>query len=213
MPARLQSNRTTLVDGPADAALTVILAHGAGAPMDSPFLERAAAALAERGWRVRRFEFPYMAERRKSGRKRPPDRTATLLESFRRQIAEEKDRRLVLAGKSMGGRMASLLAGEAKAAGWLCFGYPFHPPGRPEKTRTEHLAALSVPSLILQGTRDPFGGREEVAGYGLAPAIRLHWIEDGNHDLAPRKSSGRSQEAAFAEAIEAADAFLRGLTR
>jgi predicted alpha/beta-hydrolase family hydrolase len=92
----------------------------------------------------------------------------------------------------MGGRVASLLADELytarRIAGLLCLGYPFHPPGRPEQLRTAHLAGLATPTLICQGTRDPFGPREEVETYGLSRAIELFWLEDGDHDLKPRKS-------------------------
>jgi predicted alpha/beta-hydrolase family hydrolase len=152
-----------------------------------------------------------MAERRSGGKKRPPNPAPQLLDRFRQVIAGQAGRRLVLAGKSMGGRMASLLADEAGAAGLVCFGYPFHPPGKPGKLRTEHLKALKTPTLILQGERDPFGTREEVPGYGLSSRIRVVWIPDGNHDLAPRKASGWSREAALAKAAEEADAFLKSL--
>jgi predicted alpha/beta-hydrolase family hydrolase len=99
--------------------------------------------------------------------------------------------RLVVGGKSMGGRVASMVAdelhGAGSVAGLLCLGYPFHPPGRPEQLRTKHLQALVTPALIVQGTRDVFGSREEVEGYSLSPAIRVLWLEDGDHDLKPRK--------------------------
>jgi predicted alpha/beta-hydrolase family hydrolase len=99
---------------------------------------------------------------------------------------------LVVGGKSMGGRVASMVSDQLLAAGkivgLLCLGYPFHPPGRPEQLRTAHLAALRTPALICQGTRDPFGTREEVAGYALSEQIELFWVEDGDHDLKPRKA-------------------------
>ena len=184
-----------LLDGPADAPRTVVLAHGAGAPMDSPFLAFFADGLAARGLRVVRFEFPYMAERRLSGRKRGPDRPDALKDAWRAAVAALGDPgRLVIGGKSMGGRIASLIADEAGVRGLLCLGYPFHPPGRPEKPRTAHLAALKTPALIVQGARDPLGTPEDVAGYTLSPAIRMHWIADGDHDLTPRKRSGRGRE-------------------
>lgn len=201
------------INGPDDAPVTLLFAHGAGAPMDSPFMGTVTAALTGYGWRVRRFEFPYMASMRNGGPRRPPDPAPRLLDCFRDQIAAEKGRMLVLAGKSMGGRMGSMLADESGAAGWLCFGYPFHPPGRPERTRTDHLENLKAPGLVLQGTRDALGNQEEVAGYKLSPSIAVHWTEDGDHHLAPRKASGRSHAQALDQAILAADAFVRGLTR
>lgn len=168
-----------------------------------------AAGLATRGWRVRRFEFPYMAARRRDGRKRPPDRQETLFESWRAAVRDIPAELLVVGGKSLGGRMASMLAEEFGARACLCLGYPFHPAGKPERLRIDHLKEIAVPTLIAQGTRDPLGMREEVAGYPLGTAVQLHWAEDGNHDLAPRKASGRSQEQNWDEAIAAIDAFLR----
>ena len=202
-----------LVDGPAEAPTTFLFAHGAGAPMDSPFMAAVTGALAMRGLRIVRFEFPYMAGRRTGGKKRPPDRQPVLLDCFREVVAAEEGRRLTMGGKSMGGRMASLLADELGAAGLVRFGHPFHPPGRPDKLRTEHLAALKTPTLILQGERDPFGTVAEVPGYALSPAIRLHWLADGNHDLAPRKASGRTREQNWQEAAETAADFLLALER
>ncbi|MGE5595098.1 MAG: alpha/beta family hydrolase [Hyphomicrobiales bacterium] len=201
-----------LFDGPPVAPFAVVLAHGAGAPMDSPFMEAFARGLGQRGFRVARFEFPYMAARRTAGTRKPPDREAVLLETWR-AVAEEfgGGDRLVVGGKSMGGRMASMVADEVGARGLLCLGYPFHAPGRPEKARTAHLAQLRTPALIVQGTRDPFGGVDEVAGYDLSPAITVHWLEDGDHDFKPRKTSGRSQVQNWDEGIAAAAGFLERL--
>ena len=175
-----------LLDGPPGAAVTVLLAHGAGAPMDSPAMTAAARALGGEGLRVARFEFGYMAGRRHGVRK-PPPRAESVMPEYRAAVAELGAPRLVIGGKSMGGRVASMLADELGVAGLLCLGYPFHPPGRPEQLRTRHLEGLRTPALIVQGTRDPFGGREEVEGYRLSPAIRVLWMEDGDHDLRPRK--------------------------
>jgi len=200
-----------LFDGPADGLVTVALAHGAGAPMDSPFMAAFADGLAAAGLRVARFEFPYMAERRTSGRKRPPDRAPVLLETWRQVIARLGADNLVIGGKSLGGRMASLVADEAGVGGLVCLGYPFHPPGRPEKPRTEQLAALKTPTLILQGTRDPLGNADDVAGYTLSPAIRVHWLADGDHGFKPRKASGRSERQNWDEAIAAVAAFAGAL--
>jgi predicted alpha/beta-hydrolase family hydrolase len=204
-----------LIDAPAGASgtasLTFAFAHGAGAPMDSLFMTFFAAALAARGWRVVRFEFPYMARRRRETRRLPPDRQPLLLETGRQVIAALGPERLVIGGKSMGGRMASLIADNAGVCGLACLGYPFHPAGKPERLRTAHLATLATPCLICQGSRDSLGKAAEVAGYELAPAIRLHWAEDGDHDLKPRKASGRSAEQNWSAAIEALDSFFRSL--
>jgi predicted alpha/beta-hydrolase family hydrolase len=201
-----------LFDGPARGKRIVILAHGAGAPMDSPFMTAIAEGLAADGLRVARFEFPYMAERRQSGRRKPPDREPVLIDTWRCAIAAlGKPDKLVIGGKSMGGRMASLVADEAGVAGLVCLGYPFHPPGKPDKLRTAHLEKLRTPALIVQGTRDPFGTKDDVAAYILSKKIRLHWVEDGDHDLKPRRASGRTHAEALAEAIAAAMQFIERL--
>lgn len=180
-----------LFDGPAAARVTVLLAHGAGTPMDSPAMTAIARALAA-GLRVARFEFGYMAARRGSGVRKPPPRAEALVPEYQEAVAAlSAPGPLVIGGKSMGGRVASMVADELHAAGkisaLLCLGYPFHPPGKPDRLRTHHLERLATPALICQGTRDPFGTREEVGEYPLSPAIEILWLEDGDHDLKPRK--------------------------
>jgi predicted alpha/beta-hydrolase family hydrolase len=187
-----------------------LFAHGAGAPMDSAFMNDVAGALAARGIRVIRFEFPYMAARR-SGERRPPDRPAVLLATWRKAIDEHRGGgRLFIGGKSMGGRIATMVADEAGVDGVVCFGYPFHPPGKPEQLRTEHLRSIRTPLLVIQGTRDALGSREDVAALDLAPAIRFAWIEDGDHSLKPRARSGRTMKQNLEEAVERAAAFMLG---
>jgi hypothetical protein len=183
---------TFLIDGPAEARTTLLLAHGAGAPMDSASMTAAAEALAEAGFRVARFEFGYMAARR-DGQRKPPPRAETVIPEYRAAVdALGAEGPLIIGGKSMGGRVASMVADElfaaGRIAGLLCLGYPFHPPGKPAQLRTAHLADLRTPALICQGTRDEFGTRDEVAGYALSDRIELLWLEDGDHDLRPRKS-------------------------
>lgn len=197
-----------LTDGPTSASLTLALAHGAGAPMDSDWMTMVAGAVAEKGFRVVRFEFPYMAERRDTGKKRPPNPQRILEETWRTVIDDLGADRLVIGGKSMGGRMASLVADDAGVRGLVCLGYPFHPPGRPEKLRTEHLAALKTPTLICQGERDPFGTKDEVPGYTLSDKIELHWAPDGDHGLKPRKKSGHTEEENIAAAVDAIAGFM-----
>ena len=205
-----------LIDGSADGQATLLLAHGAGAPMDSPFMQAIATGLAERGWRVVRFEFPYMARARLSGQRAGPDRLPTLLEAFRQQVAREAgDRPLLIGGKSMGGRVASLLLDELAAAGpvrgGLCLGYPFHPPGKPQETRTEHLRTLRTPALILQGERDPFGRPEEVQSYALSSQLTVQWIPHGDHSFKPTRSSGLTEAGNWDLAVTLADRFCRQL--
>ncbi len=203
-----------LFDGPADSSLTVALAHGAGAPMDSPFMAAFARGLGTCGLRVARFEFPYMAKRRGDGRKRPPDRAPWLLDTWLAVIAELESENLVIGGKSLGGRIASMVADEAGVAGLVCLGYPFHGPGRDaDPSRLAHLQGLKTPALIAQGTRDPFGNSEDVAGYALGPATRVHWLEDGDHGFKPRKGSGLSEGQNWGSAIQAVAAFASNLGR
>lgn len=199
-----------LIDGPDDAAANLILAHGAGAGIDTPFFEAITAALTAEGVRVIRFEFPYMNRRRESGKRLPPDRAPVLLDAYRNTVDSFRDSRLLfIGGKSMGGRIASMLADELRVTGLVCFGYPFHPPGKPDRLRIAHLKTLATPALIVQGTRDPFGGPAEVAGYGLSRAIGLEWLEDGDHGFRPRRGSGFSQADHWRSAAERAAAFIR----
>jgi uncharacterized protein len=183
---------------------TIVLAHGAGAGMDSPFMEEMAAALAAGGLRVARFEFPYMSAARAAGKRGSrPDSPAVLEETWEKVVGELGDAgRLVIGGKSMGGRIASMVADRLGVGGLVCLGYPFHPAGRPKVLRVAHLEELKTPALVLQGTRDALGSREEIGGYTLSPAIRVTFLEDGDHSFKPRKSSGRSCAQNMAQAVE-----------
>jgi predicted alpha/beta-hydrolase family hydrolase len=203
---------SVIIDGPKTAAKTFLFAHGAGAPMDSAFMNRVAQGVAASGVRVIRFEFPYMQRRRESGRRGAPDVAPILMRHFREMIEHHGGgRKLVIGGKSMGGRIASMVADEAGVLGLVCLGYPFHPPGRPEKTRTRHLESLRTPTLILQGTRDSFGGPDDVRGYKLSPAIRVEWLEDGDHSFKPRARSGRTEADNLHAAITLAADFIASL--
>ncbi len=169
------------------------------------------------GFRVARFEFAYMAARRSSEGRKPPPRAETLNPEYVAAIAElEASGPLIIGGKSMGGRVASMIADDlhrqGKIASLLCLGYPFHPPGQPEKLRTGHLKALTTPSLICQGTRDEFGTRDEVPGYDLSDRIEILWLEDGDHDLKPRKKiSGFSSADHLATMAKKAKAWAERL--
>ncbi|WP_262692612.1 alpha/beta family hydrolase [Kordiimonas aestuarii] len=186
---------------------TVLLAHGAGAGMDSDFMVAWAEGLACRGFRTLRFEFPYMVLRREDGKKRPPDRAPKLMEAYHHAITETHVRysphKLIIGGKSMGARIASMVAAEDPTLcdGLLLLGYPFHPTGKPENLRTGHLAAIDVPALVIQGERDPFGNKALVDTLDLADNFTLHWASDGNHDLSPRKASGFTAQQNRATAL------------
>jgi predicted alpha/beta-hydrolase family hydrolase len=198
-----------LTDGPDAAEQVYVFAHGAGGAMDTPFMSTVARELGERGIRVVRFEFPYMAARRTGGKRGAPDREPVLLNTWREVAAQlGGGPRLFIGGKSMGGRMATLVADELKVRGAVVFGYPFHPPGQPNKLRTAHLESMSTPMLVLQGERDVFGSRDDVAGYRLSPQIRIEWIPDGDHSLKPRAKSGTTERENLLHAVAAAAAFM-----
>jgi predicted alpha/beta-hydrolase family hydrolase len=155
-----------------------------------------------------------MAARRQGGRK-PPPRAELLQGEYREAVkALGASGPLIIGGKSMGGRVASMVADDLHASGsivgLLCLGYPFHPPAKPEQLRTAHLAELKAPTLICQGTRDPFGTREDVMSYDLSGQIEILWLEDGDHDLKPRrKVSGFSAADHLATVAQTAEAWAR----
>lgn len=218
-PVNLNGIMIEFLDSGADlSAYRLLLAHGAGAPMTSPFLEAMADYLAALDVAVSRFEFAYMAGRRTGGKKRPPPRADKLVDDYRAAVAVRHatlrpGQRLVIGGKSMGGRVASMIADDlydaGTIAGLVCLGYPFHPTGKPDALRTAHLESLRCPALIVQGTRDPFGSRAEVEGLRLSASVRLHWIGDGDHDFGPRGASPYTRKGNLADAAAAVAAFLR----
>ncbi|MEP1216263.1 MAG: alpha/beta family hydrolase [Marinobacter sp.] len=202
------------------ARVRLLLAHGAGAPADSVFMERLVSGLAEEGVSTLRFEFPYMEKRRQDGRKRPPDRQPVLLSCFRRAIATAlaapgDGSPLYIGGKSMGGRMASHVIAEAdipsEVCGAVCFGYPFHPPGKPDRWRTSHFGDLQRPLQIIQGTRDAFGRKHEVEaqGPGSERNLCLSWLEGGDHDYHPLARQPETQEELIRQAASMAADFMR----
>ncbi|MDR3376194.1 MAG: alpha/beta hydrolase [Ancalomicrobiaceae bacterium] len=200
------------------ASGTVVMAHGSGGPMDSPFMERMAGALAAEGLAVARFEFAYMAKRRQDGKKRFPSELDKLVAEMRnavRLMAESGDCQgpLILAGKSLGGRVAVTAAAEplAPVAGIACLGYPLHPTGEPEKLRLSPLLNCKLPLIIAQGTRDDFGNRAEFEALSLPKPLDIVWLEDGSHDFGPRGQSGATLKGNIAAAAAAVAAFAHRL--
>jgi predicted alpha/beta-hydrolase family hydrolase len=197
--------------------LLLVLAHGAGAGQQSPFMVSYAVGLAARGVDVVTFDFAYLARGRKT-----PDRAPVLEATFRAAVAGACARddlhgsRVVIGGKSMGGRIATHLAAAPEAwpadvpppLGVVALGYPLAPPGgRRSGDRVSHLRGLRVPVLIVQGTRDAFGGPDEVrdavfAG-GVAPPIDVYTVAGGDHSFTVLKSSGRDQTAVHGEVQDA----------
>jgi predicted alpha/beta-hydrolase family hydrolase len=208
-----------LQNGPEDD-LVYIFAHGAGADMDSEFMTQVAEKLGHKGIRVVRFNFPYMIKRAEDGKRRPPDRAPKLLAAYE-EVIKHLDCPVVIGGKSMGGRMASMLLAENSLRekfdrlpilGGACMGFPFHAPAKDPKNRLDHLRGLTQPLLMVQGTRDTMGTLEDVNSYldegKINSSIQIHWLEDGNHDLKPRKVSGFSHQQHIDSAIEQVAEFV-----
>lgn len=196
----------------------VLLAPGAGADMRAATLIVVADALAEAGVPSLRFNYPY-----KTAGRRAPDRAPVLDAATRAAAAELAGRaklpapRVVLGGRSMGGRYCSIVAGDVAAPvpalGLVMLGYPLHPPGKPEKLRVEHFSRLTMPVLFVSGTRDAFGTVDEFAtATGAIPgAVVFHWLGTADHGFKPLKASGITQDAAIADAAEATTRFVLGL--
>ncbi|MDD7911159.1 alpha/beta hydrolase [Pseudovibrio exalbescens] len=209
----------TRPEGPSHA--TFVFAHGAGAGMDSNFMERFATAAAANGLSVARFEFDYMAKRRVTGKKAPPPRADKLVGEYQRavqMVAEQSEGAILIGGKSMGCRVAAMLAGSGsvpkRVTGIVCLGYPFHPSGKPEPEnwRLQPLQEAKRPVLVLQGDRDQFGSQSELAEVTLPEHVSLTYLEDGNHDLAPRGASPATWDGNIKQAAEAAATFALSLT-
>ncbi|EPJ49623.1 MAG: hypothetical protein OFPI_23770 [Osedax symbiont Rs2] len=191
-----------LVEGSAEKGV-LVLAHGAGMAMDHCYLQQISEQLVNCGLMVVRFEFPYMAQRRGTGKRRLPDKMPVLEQCFLDVIEEVQQRYpelfsgsknpLFLAGKSMGGRGATLIADQVAASAVFVYGYPFHSIKKPEVLRIEHLQQLRCEIHIFQGERDKLGNKAEVLTYPLSENVQLHWLIDGDHDLHPRVRSGFTQ--------------------
>ena len=195
---------SALIDGPKSSDALVVLAPGAGAPITHDFMQTVAAGLGDKGLRVARFNFVYLEKGKKS-----PDRQPILEETYTSAVEaladETKNRRVVLGGKSMGGRISShVVAAGFEADGLVFLGYPLHPPGRPDRIRDQHLHGVKVPMLFVEGTRDPFcplDTLERVRGELPGPTDLLV-VDDGDHSFKVRKSSGRSTADALNQVID-----------
>ncbi|MGR6501541.1 alpha/beta fold hydrolase [Shewanella sp. Koi 1] len=193
----------------------ILFAHGVGANRDSDFMCQIAAGLVANGFQVMRFNFPYMQANAVDGKKRPPDRAPKLLTCFSEMLdvahAQPEVKRVVLMGKSMGGRMAALLACDSVQASRIdrviCLGYPFIPlkGGEP---RLEPLNDCQVPVLVLQGERDKFGGKMQIPSWPLKRDIQIEYLADGDHSFVPRKSSGTTEAANLAFAVDLSTKFI-----
>jgi predicted alpha/beta-hydrolase family hydrolase len=185
-----------LRDGALDGRPLVLLAHGAGAPLTSAFMAAVAQGLVQRGLAVCRFHFPYMEQQVRSGKRGPPDREPVLLATWQKLLAEARSWQgvghLVLAGKSLGGRMASLLlakSGDQGAKAVFYLGYPLHPPGQKQRLRSAHLPDVPIPQLFVSGTKDPLCDLALLRGVlePIGEAARLFVVEGGDHSLATNR--------------------------
>jgi predicted alpha/beta-hydrolase family hydrolase len=204
-------NDAVLRSGSGDGAHLLLFAHGSVEPMDEGLMEHLAVGIAEQGVDVARFEFPFMHARRKGGGAPPPDSDSILIRHFESVASKLAHRgRLVVGGWSLGCRIAARVADSTGAARLVCVGYPFHPVGKPaSKTALETIRRVRIPTLVLQGSRDPFGNREQVRGYRLVDPIKLHWLEDGNHALVPRTKSGHTYAGHIRASVKEIVHFIR----
>jgi hypothetical protein len=184
-----------------NATIAVILAHGAGQGIDSPFMKFFHEALPDRGLLSVQFNFEYMEQHRKV-----PDPQPKMQARYREVVREVAERyrptAIVIGGKSMGGRVASYIAGDTPGVRGLVFlGYPLHPPGKQDQLRDAHLYDLDVPMLFLSGTKDPFADRPllEKVVRRLGDRATLVWTEGGDHSLKVRRSGTNTLEAAANE--------------
>jgi predicted alpha/beta-hydrolase family hydrolase len=210
-PSLRAAGTSILVEGSPESGVVVVLAHGAGADMHAHFMGEVAGGLVARGHAACRFNFAYADKGRRS-----PDRADVLEQTYERVVdAVRKDLefdRLIIGGKSMGGRIASQIAAAgAEVDGLVFLGYPLHPPGKPERLRAEHLSRVRAPMLFIEGTRDPFCPLETLYSVleDLDAQTEVAAIEDGDHSFKVRKSSGRSTSDAWAEVIAATDGWIR----
>lgn len=190
----------------------LLFAHGAGAGQQSAFMRQFVTSLAGRGIQVLCIDFPYMQQIQETGKRRPPPPIAQSLKQFAEWYAllnALSPMPLWVGGKSMGGRVATLLASQQSCPGVVVAGYPFHPTKAPHKLRLDHWPAIACPMLVIQGERDPFGTQEEVASYTLPVNAQLAWLKDGDHDFKPRRSSGLTQTVLIDEATLIAASFVR----
>lgn len=196
---------------------TLVLAHGAGAGQDSDFIQYFAKQLPTFGINVVTFNFAYMVKSQALGKARPPGRADKLIGEYASVLEAVKDmpecqnHPIWIGGKSMGGRIATMLMADgADCAGGIALGYPFHPPGKPEKVRLAHFPDIRLPLTIVQGERDTFGNRDDIDSYALSPQIKVSLLTDGDHSFKPRKASGVTLEHNLAQARDLMVATIKG---
>lgn len=197
-----------IAEGPATGPI-VIFAHGAGAGPESEFMREIAQGLVRQGIAIVRFEFPYWAQIRATGKRRPPNPQAQLQDALIEIAARYQHRPLWLMGKSMGARVAFLCADQLNALGTIGLGFPFHPQGKPEKNRTTELHNQRACNLVVQGTHDGMGNQAWVEQQALPENLHINWLATGNHDLVPHKSSGLDARASWQRVVLYVSQFIK----
>ena len=194
-----------------------LLAHGAGKGASNPFLDTIARGVVNSGVRVVRFNFPYMEGMLRTGKRKSPNSGEVLRKCFSDvishciEIEQVPAKYIIVGGKSMGARAASMIADKHQVGGVICLSYPFHPPRKPKPLRIAHLQTIQSPTLICQGERDPNGQREEVEKYTLSKSVQFHWLADGDINFKPHRTSNRSLQENMTDALEAVNRFIDDL--
>ncbi|TDF42298.1 alpha/beta hydrolase [Alteromonadaceae bacterium M269] len=193
-----------------------VFAHGAGAGKDSDFMQQMAELLEKRGIKVHLFNFEYMAQALLNKKRRPPSKMPILCDDFKKVVQDVVDNRevprpLFIGGKSMGSRVACEVASKEafSISGTIAYGYPFHPPKKPEKSRLETLTQQTQPCLVVQGESDALGSQSEIQEFDLPDNIRMHFISTANHDLKPLKRSGLSHDESLTMSADETLAFIK----
>lgn len=201
----------------------VLFLHGAGKGQESEFITSVCKTLAQKGLECFSTDFEYMQTQKKLNKKRPPDRIPKLLPFTQQWLNDhsKSNNKIILAGKSMGGRVATMLMSEFEGAkidqvaGWFVLGFPFFAPTQKDPVKSQkrvaHLAEVKKAGLIVQGTRDAFGKTEEQVNPCLADNTKLHWLDTGDHDFKPLKKTGRTQQDLINEACDEVSKFILGL--
>lgn len=197
-----ESLRVAIQRDNAQGSVRVVFAHGAGAGLQSDFMQYLALGLALNDIEVVRFNFPYWQKFMDTGVRRPPNRMPELEHCMRTVVGQfNDDKPLILMGKSMGSRLAFRLADELNARCAIALGFPFHPVGKPDTLRLADLANNCTRNLIIQGTRDNLGKPDEVSSYKLPNNVAVKWIDGGDHSLEPTKRSGYTREQLWQAAV------------
>jgi hypothetical protein len=190
-----------IINGKKSSKHTIILAHSAGESMSSEFMNYFSENLSDIGFYCIRFQFPFMTKQVKEEKKYPPDKLQILVNTWNSVLKIFDRKKIIIGGKSMGGRVATLIADSQNVNGVIALGYPFISTTGNIKNRIEHLKNIKTPTLICQGENDKLGKKEFIDKLQLSKNIKLHWIKESNHSLVPLKRSGKTSKECWNECI------------